>query len=142
MAQLQVVLLMIVLCKSGDVYQLLFVSSTNECLHSFVVAGKDYKSVNKCLTFEPNTTYSVETINDATPETNECFNVMIFLLQMTCVLNVKLGKKNTATVCVCDSSSEYADLKYSYMAFICAVLDNYRCLVFCSVLHFSCTEVH
>ena len=131
----------IVLCRSGDIYQLLFVSSTIECLHFFVIAHDDYKSVDKCFPFEPNMTYSVETIDDATPEKNECFNVMIG--PFPGASNVKIGKNNTATVCLCDSSSEYAVINYScYVMFICAALDNYRCLVFCSVLHFSCTEVH
>ena len=101
----------IVPCKSGDIYQLVFISYTIECLHFFVVAPDDYKSVNKCFTFEPNTTYSVETIDDATPEKNECFNVIIG--PFPGASNVKIGKKNTATVCSCDSSSEYAVIKYT-----------------------------
>ena len=101
----------IVPCKSGDIYQLLFVSSTIECLHFFAIAPDDYKSVNKCFTFEPNMTYSVETIDDATPEKNECFDVIIG--PFPGASNFKIGKKNTATVCSCDSSSEYAVIKYS-----------------------------
>ena len=61
----------------------------------------------------------METIPDATLETNECFNVTIYVPEMSCALNVILGKKNTATVCLCDSSSEYAVIKHScYVAFI------------------------
>ncbi len=85
----------------------------------------------------------MKTIPDATAETNECFNVTIYVPEMPCASNVIVGKKNMATVCLCDSSSEYAVIKHScYVVLICAVLDNYRCLVFCAVLHFSCTEVH
>ena len=139
-AQLQVVLHSIVPCKSGDIYQLLFVSSTIECLHFFVIAPDDYKSVNKCFPFEPGMNYSVETIDDATPEPNECFDVMIG--PFPGASNVNIGKNTTATVCVCDSSSEYAVMKYScYVMLICAVLYNYRCLVFGVILGFSCTEV-
>ena len=107
--QLQVVLHRIVPCKSGDIYQLLFVSSTIECLPFFVIAPDDYKSVDKCFPFEPDMTYSVETVNDATPEPNECFNVMIG--PFPGASNVQIGENNTATVCPCDSSSEYAVMK-------------------------------
>ena len=89
-------------------YQLLFVSSIIECLHSFVVAGEDYNSVNRNFTFEPNktiTTQSVKTIDDATPESHEYFNVMIGVLPGTS--NVRPGVGNTAAVQVCDSSSKW-----------------------------------